>query len=146
MAPKLALHFEEDEGRRRYERSRRRDRAVHEFSEGYVTLLGKRSREGDMLSFYKHTKGPDVGRERSFAFQNIKHEDGKLVRDPAHIHDRGTRWFHKILAPKSLTLNPRMAEQVKQWPRSVPLDDIPSTFGVEHAIQGLTNRRKRRPD
>lgn len=54
---------------------------------------------------------------------------------------RWIRWFYKSHKTKSPTLNPRMTEQVKQWPRCVSLDEIPARFEVEEAIQGMTNRK-----
>lgn len=84
--------------------------------------------------------------KQSFASEKIKGEDDKLMRDPAFIVERWTRWFHELLGTKSPSLHPRMAERVEQWPQRVPFDAIPSRREVEEAIQGMADREAAGPD
>ncbi|CAM9354021.1 unnamed protein product, partial [Sphacelaria rigidula] len=97
-----------------------------------------------MVGFCKQMEGLDAEGKQSFASRNMEDEDGKLLRDPALILKRWARWFHKLFNTKSPTLDPRMAEQVKQGHKCVPLDDISSRFEVEEAIRGVVNRKTAR--
>ncbi|CAB1103314.1 unnamed protein product [Ectocarpus sp. CCAP 1310/34] len=117
----------------RKKRSIARWRALETFFEGYVRQLEKKSREGSQASFYRPLKLIDVEGKRSFASQNIKDEDGKVLRDPTYIRQRWARWFHKLLNTKSPTIDLHAAGKVKRWPTCVPLDDIPSLLEVEEA-------------
>ena len=120
--------------------------AVDSFFEGFVSQLEKKSREGDQAGFYKHMKGLDVEGKRAFTSQNIKDEDGNLLRDPTLILERWARWFHTLLSTKSPTLDPRVVNKVKLWPTCVPLDDVPSMLEVQQAIRGMANKKAVGPD
>ncbi|CAB1103350.1 unnamed protein product [Ectocarpus sp. CCAP 1310/34] len=84
--------------------------------------------------------------KRSFTSQNIKDEDGKVLRDPTFIRQRWARWFHKLLNTKSPTIDLHAADKVKRWPTCVPLDDIPSLLEVEEAVREMANRKAVGPD
>ncbi|CAB1101716.1 unnamed protein product [Ectocarpus sp. CCAP 1310/34] len=114
----------------RKKRSIARWRALETFFEGCLRQLEKKSREGDQAGFYRHRKMIDVEGKRSFTSQNIKDEDGKVLRDPTFIRQRWARWFHKLLNTKSPTIDLHAADKVKRWSTCVPLDDIPSLLEV----------------
>ncbi|CAB1118029.1 unnamed protein product [Ectocarpus sp. CCAP 1310/34] len=116
------------------------------FFEGDVRQLEKKSREGDQAGFYRHLNMIDVEGKRSFTSQNIKDEDGKVLRDPTFIRQRWARWFHKLLNTKSPTIDLHAADKVKRWPTCVPLDDIPSLLEVEEAVREMANRKAVGPD
>ncbi|CAB1110695.1 unnamed protein product [Ectocarpus sp. CCAP 1310/34] len=130
----------------RKKRSSARWRALEKFFEGYVRQLEKKSREGDQAGFYRHLKMIDVEGKRPLTSQNIKDEDGKVLRDPTLTRQRWARWFHKLLNTKSPTIDLHATDRVKQWPTCVPLDDIPSLFEVEEAVRGMANRKAVGPD
>ena len=88
----------------------------------------------------------DVEGKRTFNSQYIKDEEGRLLRDNALIRERWVRWFHKLLITKSPTLDPSIADELKQWPPCRPLDDVPSRYEVEKAIRALANRKAVGPD
>ena len=121
-------------------------RAVDDFFKGYVRQLEKKSSEGDMAGFYTHLKGIDVEGSRPVTSQNIKDEDGKVLRDASQICARWARHFSKLLNTKSPTLDPRLAARVKCWPTCVPLDDLPSLGETEEAIRGMANSKAVGPD
>ena len=56
------------------------------------------------------------------------------------------RWLQKLLTSKSLTLDPRIVDELKQWPPCSPLVDVPSMYEVEEAIRALANRKAVGPD
>ena len=112
---------------------RTRAEAVQRFFEDYVSQLEGRIREGDQFGFYKHLKGMDVERKRTFNSQYIQDEEGRLLRDSALIRERWVRWFHKLLGTKPPTLDPSIVDELKQWPPCRPLDDVPSRYEVEEA-------------
>ncbi|CAB1115840.1 unnamed protein product [Ectocarpus sp. CCAP 1310/34] len=130
----------------RKKRSIARWRALETFFEGYVRQLEKKSREGDQAGFYRHLKMIDVEGKRSFTSQNIKDEDGKVLRDPTFIRQRWARWFHKLLNTKSPTIDLHAADKVKRWPTCVPLDHIPSLLEVEEAVREMVNSKTVGPD
>ncbi|CAB1109975.1 unnamed protein product [Ectocarpus sp. CCAP 1310/34] len=160
----------------RKKRSIARWRAPETFFDGYVRQLEKKNREGDQAGFYRHLKMIDVEGKRSFTSQNIKDEDGKVLRDPTHlkmidvegersftsqnikdedgkvlqdptfVRHRWARWFHKILNTKSPTIDLHAADKVKRWPTCVPLDDIPSLLEVEEAVREMAIRKGVGPD
>ncbi|CAB1101616.1 unnamed protein product [Ectocarpus sp. CCAP 1310/34] len=86
------------------------------------------------------------GKRSSFTSQNIKDEDGKVLRDPTFIRQRWARWFHKLLNTKSPTIDLHAADKVKRGPTCVPLDDIPSLLEVEEAVREMANRKAVGPD
>ncbi|CAB1118404.1 unnamed protein product [Ectocarpus sp. CCAP 1310/34] len=88
----------------------------------------------------------DVESKRSFTSQNIKDEDGKVLRDPMFIRQRWARCFHKLLNTKSPTIDLHAADTVKRWPTCMPLDDIPSLLEVEEAVREMANRKAVGPD
>ncbi|CAB1120250.1 unnamed protein product [Ectocarpus sp. CCAP 1310/34] len=88
----------------------------------------------------------DVEGKKSVTSQNIKDEDGKVLRDPTFIRQRWARWFHKLLNTKSPTIDLHAADKVKRWPTCVPLDDIPSLLEVEEAVREMANRKAVGPD
>ena len=55
-----------------------------------------------------------MGGKRTFTSQNIKDEEGRLLRDSALIRERWVRWFHKLLNTKSPTLDPGNVGELKQ--------------------------------
>ena len=79
--------------------------------------------------------------KETFNSQYMKDEEGRLLRDNARIREKWVRWFHKALDTKSPTLDQRVVEELKQWPRCRPLDDVPSKYEVEGAIRAFANRR-----
>ncbi|CAB1116625.1 unnamed protein product [Ectocarpus sp. CCAP 1310/34] len=116
------------------------------FFEGYVRQLEK-SREGDQAGFYMHLKMIGVEDKRSFTSQNIKDEDGKVLRDPTLIRQRWARWFHKLLLnTESPTIDLHAADKVRRWPTCLPLDDIPSLLEVEEPVREMANRKAVGPD
>ncbi|CAB1099912.1 unnamed protein product [Ectocarpus sp. CCAP 1310/34] len=128
----------------RKKRSIARWRALETFFEGYVRQLEKKRREGDQAGFYRHLMMIDVEGKRSFISQNIKDEDGNVLRDPTFIRQQWARWFHKLLNTKSPTIDLHATDKVKWWPTCVPLDDIPSLLEVEEAVREMANRKKGR--
>lgn len=132
--------------RRKLKSSTDAERVMSEFFEEHATQLEKRSRKGDKAGFYRHMDGLDVGVKRRFTSWNIEDEDGQLLRDPALIRERWARLFHKPLNTRPPTLDPRTAEQAKQWPKCVPLDYIRSRFEVEKARRGVTIREAPGPN
>ncbi|CAB1111482.1 unnamed protein product [Ectocarpus sp. CCAP 1310/34] len=125
----------------RTNRSIARWSALETFFEGYVRHLEKQSREGDQAGFYRHLKMIDVEGKKSFTSQNIKDEDGKVLRNPTFIPQLWARWFHKLLNTKSPIIDLHAADKVKRWPTCVPLDDIPSLLEVEEAVREIANRK-----
>ena len=123
-----------------------RAEAVERFFEDYVGQIEGRIREGDQFGFYKHLKGMNVEGKRTVDSQDIKDEEGRLLRDNALIRERWVRWFHKLLNTKSPTLDPSIVDELKQWPTCRPLDDVPSRHEVEEAIRALANREAVGPD
>ena len=83
----------------------------------------------------------DVEGDRTFNSQYIKFEEGRLLRDNAFIRERWLRWFYKLLNIKSVTLDPSIVSELKQWPPCRPLDDTQSRYEVEEVIRSLTNRK-----
>ena len=92
--------------------------AVQRFFEDYVSQLEGRIREGDQYFFYKHLKGMDEEGKRTFNSQYIKDKEGRLLRDKTLIRERWVRWFHILLNTKSPTLDPSIADELKQFPRT----------------------------
>ncbi|CAB1113113.1 unnamed protein product [Ectocarpus sp. CCAP 1310/34] len=88
----------------------------------------------------------DVEGKRSFTSQNIKDEDGKVLRNPTFIRQRWARWSHKLLNTKSPTIDLHAADKAKRWPTCVPLDDIPSLLEIEEAVREMANRKAVGPD
>ena len=68
-----------------------------------------------------------------------------MLREASLICRRWRGHFAQLLSTESLTLDPRVADRIKQWPTCVPLDDIPSPPEVEEAIRGMVNRKSVRP-
>ena len=128
------------------ELKRTRAEAVQRLFEDYASQLEGRIREGDQFVFYKHLNGMDVEGKRTFKSQYIKDEEGRLLRDNALIREQWVRWFHKLLNTKSPTLDPSMVDELKPWPPCRPLDDVPSGYEVEEAIQALAIRKAAGPD
>ena len=96
-------------------------------------------------------KGVAVEARRSVTSQNIKDKDGKVLREASLMSRRWSVHFAQLLSTKSPTLDPRVADRIKQWPTCVPLDDIPSPLEVEEAIRGMAirgtaNRKSVGPD
>ena len=125
---------------------RTRGEAVQKFFEDYVSQLEGRIREGDLFGFNKHLKGMDVEGKRTSTSQYIKDEEGRLLRDNALTRERWVRWFHKLLNTKSLTFDPSIVDELKQWPPCRPLNDVPSRYEVEEAIRALANPKAVEPD
>ena len=88
----------------------------------------------------------DAEGKRTFNSQYIKDEEGRLLRDDTLIRERWVKWFHKLLTTKSMTLDPSISGEIKQWPPCRPLDDIPSRYEVEEASRALANRKTVRLD
>ena len=128
------------------ELNRRRIAAVSSFLEEHAARLERERREGDHAGFYKHVKGLDVEGSRPLTSQTIKDADGNLLRDPALALERWAGWFSTLLNTKSPTLDPQVADRLKQRPTCWPLDDEPTLFEVEEAILGMANRKAVGPD
>ena len=73
-------------------------------------------------------------------------EDSQLLLGNALIRERCVKWFHILLDTKLPTLDPSIADELKQWPPCRPLDDVPSRYEVEEAIRALANRNAVGPD
>ena len=71
--------------------NRRRIAAVTSLIEEHAARLERMRRNGDHAGFYEHVKGLDVERRRPLASQNIKDEDGNLLRDPTLKLERWAR-------------------------------------------------------
>ena len=65
----------------RKSRERVRFDGVQRLFEEFVGQLEVRIKEGDQAGFYKHLKGTDLEGRRSCSVQNIKEEEGRLLRD-----------------------------------------------------------------
>ena len=72
--------------------------------------------------------------------------DGTVLQEDGQISRRWEGHFGHLLNTKSPTLDPRVADKVKQWPPCMPLDDLPSLFELEEAIRGMANRKAVGPD
>ena len=83
----------------------------------------------------------DVEGKRTFSPQYIRDEEGRLLRDIGLIRERRVRWFHKLLNPKSPTLDSTITDELKIWPTCSPLDDVPSRYEVEEAIRAMADRK-----
>ena len=79
--------------------------------------------------------------KRTFSSQYIRDEEGRLLRDIGLIRERRVRWFHKLLNPKSPTLDSTITDELKIWPTCSPLDDVPSRYEVEEAIRAMADRK-----
>ena len=88
----------------------------------------------------------DVKGKKTLNSQYIRDEEGRILRDLGLIRERWVRWFHKLLNPKSPTLDPTITDEIKVWPQCSPLDDVPSRHEVEEAIRAMTNRKAVGPD
>ena len=65
--------------------NRTRAETAQTFSEGYVSEIAGRIREGDQFGFYEQLKGVYVEGKWSFDSQYIKDDEGRLLRDNALI-------------------------------------------------------------
>ena len=88
----------------------------------------------------------DVEVKRTFNSQDIRDEEGRLLRDIGLIQERWVRWFHELLNTKSSTLGPTIVDEFKVWPSCSPLDVVPSRYEVEDAIVATENRKAVGPD
>eukprot|EP00752_Nemacystus_decipiens_P015555 g13878.t1 len=127
-------------------RSSVRRRALETLFEAYVRQLYQKRREQDQAGFFQHLKGFAAETRRPVTSQNIKDVDGTVLREDGQISRRWEGHFGHLLNTKSPTLDPRVADKVKQWPPCMPLDDLPSLFELEEAIRGMANRKAVGPD
>ena len=84
--------------------------------------------------------------KKSCSSQYINDADDSLLRDMGLIHDRWVQWFSSLVNKKSRALLPNNVEELKVWPPSTLLDNLPSIFGVGETIKKMSNRTAVGPD
>ena len=76
----------------------------------------------------------------------VKDENGVLLRDAKLIRERWIRWFHTLLNAMSPSLDPNIVEGLHQWPKNMPLEPQPTMQQPADAICSLTNGKVVEPD
>ena len=107
---------------------RTRAEDVQRFFDYYIRTLEGSIPKGAQFGFYKHIKGMDVERKRTYNSQNFKDEGSRLLRDNALIRERWVRSFHILLKTKSPALDQSIVDELQQCPPGGPLDDFPSGY------------------
>ena len=78
--------------------------------------------------------------------QNIRDEDGTLLRDKVRIRERWSRFYDKLGNTKSLKLDPTIIDLLPPRPLKLSLEDEPSMNEMTEALKGMPNWKPVGPD
>ena len=112
----------------------------------FFRKLETRTREGDQTRLYKHLKTMNLEGKRDRSSAYVKDENGVLLRGVELVRERWVRWFHTLLNAKSPRLDPKIAEDLDQWPENMPLGVQPTMQELTDGIRSLANGKAVGPD
>ena len=109
--------------------------------------LEKFTSAGDMRGLYGHLKGGwKLQSKKVGSTQNIKDEDGTLLRKFEEIRARWRRYFAYLLNTTSATLNLTIIEGLSPKPVALTLGDPPVGNETKKTLRSMANGKAMGPD
>ena len=117
------------------------------YLEVYACELEEFTSAGDMRGWYRHLKGgwklegKNVG-----SSQDVRDEDGKLLRKLEEIRAGWRRYFASLLNTTSAALNRTIIEDLSPKPIALSLGDPPVVNETKKALRSMANDKAMGPD